>query len=227
MEHIQYFTDLFIKNIQIFIEYFMHLDTHLSAITNEYGLLAYLLLFMIVFCETGLVVTPFLPGDSLIFATGALAASGSLNLFAILVILCIAAIAGDTVNYQIGYLLRNKVTSNEKIRFIKQEHLDRTHSFFEKYGAKTIIIARFVPIIRTFAPFVAGVGTMSYSKFISYNVFGGISWVAAFLFGGYFFGNLPIVKDNFSFVIIGIIFVSLLPGIITYIQSKRASKETV
>jgi membrane-associated protein len=227
MEHIQYFTDLFIKNIQIFIEYFMHLDTHLSAITNEYGLLAYLLLFMIVFCETGLVVTPFLPGDSLIFATGALAASGSLNLFAILVILCIAAIAGDTVNYQIGHLLRNKVTSNEKIRFIKQEHLDRTHSFFEKYGAKTIIIARFVPIIRTFAPFIAGVGTMSYSKFISYNVFGGVSWVALFLFGGYFFGNLPVVKDNFSFVIIGIIFVSLLPGIITYIQSKRASKETV
>ncbi len=227
MEHIQYFIDLFVKNVQVFIEYFMHLDTHLSAITNEYGLLAYLLLFMIVFCETGLVVTPFLPGDSLIFATGALAASGSLNLFAILIILCIAAIAGDTVNYQIGHLLRNKVTSNEKIRFIKQEHLDRTHSFFEKYGAKTIIIARFVPIIRTFAPFVAGVGTMSYSKFISYNIVGGVSWVAAFLFGGYFFGNLPVVKDNFSFVIIGIIFVSLLPGIITYIQSKRASKEIV
>lgn len=216
MEHIQYFIDLF-----------MHLDTHLSAITNEYGLLTYLLLFIIVFCETGLVVTPFLPGDSLIFATGALAASGSFNLFTILVILCIAAIAGDTVNYQIGHLLRDKVASHENLRFIKKEHLDRTHSFFEKYGAKTIIIARFVPVVRTFAPFVAGVGTMPYSKFISYNVVGGVSWVAAFLFGGYFFGNLSIVKDNFSFVIIGIIFVSLLPGVITYIQSKRASEETV
>ncbi len=223
----QNFIDLFMVLIQDFIDLFINLDTHLSAITNEYGLLTYLLLFTIVFCETGLVVTPFLPGDSLIFATGALAASGSLNLFTILVILCSAAIAGDTVNYQIGYLLRNKVASNKNLRFIKQEHLDRTHSFFEKYGAKTIIIARFVPIIRTFAPFVAGVGTMSYSKFISYNVVGGVSWVAAFLFGGYFFGNLPVVKDNFSFVIIGIIFVSLLPGIITYIQSKRASKETV
>jgi membrane-associated protein len=173
------------------------------------------------------VVTPFLPGDSLIFATGALAASGSLNLFTIFIILCVAAIAGDTVNYETGHLLRNKVTSRKNLRFIKQEFLDRTHSFFEKYGAKTIIIARFVPVIRTFAPFIAGVGTMPYSKFISYNVIGGISWVAAFLFGGYFFGNLPIIKDNFSFVIVGIIIVSLLPGVITYIQSKRASKEIV
>jgi len=207
-----------------FIDLFLHLDTHLSAITSEYGLLTYLLLFVIVFCETGLVITPFLPGDSLIFATGALAATGSLDLFTILVVLCIAAIAGDTVNYQIGHLLRDKVANRENIRFIKQEHLDRTHSFFEKHGVKTIIIARFVPIIRTFAPFVAGIGIMPYSTFISYNVIGGVAWVVSFLLGGYFFGNLPVVKDNFSFVILGIIIVSLLPGIIAYIQSKRNPK---
>lgn len=207
--------------LNIFIDLFLHLDTHLNAITNEYGMLTYLLLFIIVFCETGLVVTPFLPGDSLIFATGALAASGSLNLLTLLIVLCLAAVSGDTVNYQIGHLLRDKIANREDIRFVKKEHLDRTHIFFEKYGAKTIVIARFVPVIRTFAPFVAGVGIMPYSKFISFNVVGGVSWVSAFLFGGYFFGNLPIVKDNFSFVILGIIFVSLLPGIITYIQSKR------
>jgi membrane-associated protein len=212
------------KNLNFFIDLFMHLDTHLSAITNEYGLLIYFLLFAIVFCETGLVITPFLPGDSLIFATGALAASGSLNLFIILVVLCLAAVTGDAVNYHIGHFLRNRVASHEKMRFIKQEHLDRTYLFFEKYGVKTIIIARFIPIIRTFAPFVAGVGIMPYSKFISYNVIGGVAWVSAFLFGGYLFGNLPVVKDNFSFVIIGIIFVSLLPGVITYIQSKRDPK---
>ena len=207
-----------------FIDLFLHLDTHLSAITSEYGLLTYLLLFVIVFCETGLVITPFLPGDSLIFATGALAATGSLDLFTILVVLCIAAIAGDTVNYQIGHLFRDKVANRENIRFIKQEHLDRTHAFFEKHGIKTIIIARFVPIIRTFAPFVAGIGIMPYSTFISYNVIGGVAWVVSFLLGGYFFGNLPVVKDNFSFVILGIIIVSLLPGIIAYIQSKRDPK---
>lgn len=216
MEHIQYFIDLF-----------MHLDTHLSAIANEYGLLTYLLLFTIVFCETGLVVTPFLPGDSLLFTTGALAATGSLNLSTLLLVLCLAAVAGDTVNYQIGHLLRNKIASHENIRFIKQEHLDRTHTFFEKYGVKTIIIARFVPIIRTFVPFVAGVGVMPYSKFISYNVIGGVAWVFLFLFGGYFFGNLPVVKDNFTLVILGIIFVSFLPGVITYIQSKREPKRAI
>jgi membrane-associated protein len=166
-------------------------------------------------------VTPFLPGDSLIFATGALAASGSLDFSTLLIILCVAAVAGDTVNYQIGHLFRNKIENRENIRFIKKEHLDRTHVFFEKYGVKTIIIARFVPIIRSFASFVAGVVVMPYSKFISYNVAGGIAWVSSFLLGGYFFGNLPVVKDNFSLVIIGIIFVSLLPGVITYIQSRR------
>lgn len=215
---------MYMGNIEYFADLFLHFDTYLSAITSEYGPLVYLLLFIIVFCETGLVVTPFLPGDSLIFATGALAATGSLDLFTLLILLCIAAVAGDTVNYEIGHLLRNRAASNENMRFIKKEHLDRTHEFFEKHGVKTIIIARFVPIIRTFAPFVAGVGTMPYSTFISYNFIGGVGWVTLFLFGGYYFGNLPFVKENFSFVIIGIIIVSLIPGAITYIQSKRGSK---
>lgn len=210
-----------------FIDFFLHLDTHLTAITNEYGLLTYLLLFAIVFSETGLVVTPFLPGDSLIFATGTLAASGSLNLSTILFVLCLAAVSGDTVNYHIGYLLRSKIANHEDIRFVKKEHLDNTHIFFEKYGVKTIILARFIPIIRTFAPFVAGVGIMPYSKFICYNVIGGIGWVSTFLLGGYFFGNLSAVKNNFSFVILGIIFVSLLPGVITYIQRKRDQNKEI
>ena len=213
------------ENLNYFVDLFMHLDTHLSAITNEYGLLTYLLLFDIIFCETGLVITPFLPGDSLVFATGDLDAIGSFNLFTILVVLCFAAVAGDTVNYQIGHLLRDRVASRENIRFVKREHLDRTHEFFEKYGVKTIILARFIPVIRTFAPFVAGVGMMPYSTIISYNIIGGVAWVMSFFFGGYFFGNLPVVKDNFSFVILGIIFVSLLPGIITYIQSKCDPKK--
>jgi membrane-associated protein len=207
--------------LKIFIDLFLHLDTHLVAITNEYGMLTYLLLFVIVFCETGLVVTPFLPGDSLVFATGALAAAGSLNLLTLFIVLSLAAILGDTVNYQIGHLLRDKIENRENIRFIKKEHLDRTHTFFEKYGVKTIVIARFVPIIRTFAPFVAGVGIMPYSKFISFNVIGGVAWISIFLVVGYFFGNLPVVKNNFSLVILGIIFVSLLPAVISYIQGKR------
>jgi membrane-associated protein len=211
-------------SIGYFVDLFLHLDTHLNTISNEYGMLTYFILFVIVFCETGLVVTPFLPGDSLIFATGALAATGSLDLTTLLIILCVAAVTGDTINYEIGHSLRDRVAGNENMRFIKREHLDRTHEFFEKHGVKTIIIARFVPIIRTFAPFVAGVGTMPYSTFLSYNVIGGVGWVTTFLLGGYFFGNLPVVKDNFSLVIIGIIFVSLLPGIISFIQSKRASK---
>jgi membrane-associated protein len=213
------------ENIKYFIDFFMHLDTHLSAVTNEYGLLTYLLLFAIVFCETGLVVTPFLPGDSLIFATGALVATGSLDFSTVLIILCFAAIIGDSVNYQVGHLLRDKISKEENLRLIKKEHLHRTQTFYEKHGVKTIIIARFVPIIRTFAPFVAGVGKMHYPRFLSYNVIGGVLWVSLFLFGGYFFGNLPFVKDNFSLVILGIIIVSLLPGIFTYLQSKRDANQ--
>lgn len=207
-----------------FVDLFLHLDAHLSEITNEYGLLTYLLLFAIIFCETGLVITPFLPGDSLIFATGALAASGSFNLFTLLIVLCLAAIAGDTVNYETGHFLGNRVTGHENMRFIKREQLDRTHLFFEKYGVKTIILARFIPVIRTFAPFVAGIGTMPYSTFISYNIIGGVLWVTSFLFGGYFFGNLLVIKDNFSLLIPGVVLASLLSGIIAYIQSKRDPK---
>jgi membrane-associated protein len=184
-------------------------------------MLTYLLLFAIVFCETGLVVAPFLPGDSLLFATGALVATGSLDLSTIFILLTFAAILGDNVNYQVGNLLRNRISRNENIRFIKKEYLIRTQNFYEKHGVKTIIIARFVPIIRTFSPFVAGVGKMHYPRFLSYDILGGILWVGIFLLGGYFFGNLPFVKNNFSLVILGIIFVSLLPGIITYVQSKK------
>lgn len=206
------------------IDIFLHLDQHLSLYMNEYGIYIYLILFIIVFCETGLVITPFLPGDSLIFATGALAAAGSIKLVPIYLIFCVAAIAGDTVNYSIGHFLRDKVTGRENIRFIKKEYLDRTTEFFEKHGSATIILARFVPIIRTFAPFVAGVGMMPYRQFISYNAIGGILWVSIALFAGLFFGNIPIVKDNFSIVVIGIVLVSLLPVVFTYFKNKMAAK---
>ncbi|WP_174842925.1 DedA family protein [Neobacillus mesonae] len=206
------------------IDIFLHLDKHLNLYMNEYGIYIYLILFIIVFCETGLVIMPFLPGDSLIFATGALAAAGSIKLMPIYLIFCLAAILGDTVNYSIGHFLRDKVSARENIRFIKKEYLDRTTEFFDKHGSSTIILARFVPIIRTFAPFVAGVGTMPYRKFLSYNAIGGILWVSIALFAGFFFGNIPIVKNNFSIVVLGIVVVSLLPIVFTYIKNKMADK---
>ncbi|WP_066397920.1 DedA family protein [Neobacillus mesonae] len=206
------------------IDIFLHLDKHLNLYMNEYGIYIYLILFIIVFCETGLVIMPFLPGDSLIFATGALAAAGSIKLMPIYLIFCLAAILGDTVNYSIGHFLRDKVSARENIRFIKKEYLDRTTEFFDMHGSSTIILARFVPIIRTFAPFVAGVGTMPYRKFLSYNAIGGILWVSIALFAGFFFGNIPIVKNNFSIVVLGIVVVSLLPIVFTYIKNKMADK---
>ncbi|HWP46062.1 MAG TPA: DedA family protein [Candidatus Limnocylindrales bacterium] len=196
--------------IKHFIDIFLHLDVHLNTVIQEYGILTYLLLYLIVFCETGLVVTPILPGDSLLFAAGTFAASGSLQLSSLLILLSIAAIAGDTVNYWIGNFLGPKVFG----RFLNQEYLHRTERFYEKYGAKTIILARFVPIIRTFAPFVAGIGKMNYGRFISYNVIGGVAWVFICVFAGYFFGNIPIVQKNFTLVILAIIFISILPGLI-------------
>ena len=209
-----------------FIDLILHLNTNLIAVTNKYGLLTYLLLFFMLFSETGFVVTPFVPGDSIIFVAGALATTGSLNLSALLFVLCISVVSADNVNYQIGHLLRKKVTNDENIRFVKKEHLERTRIFFDKYGVKTIIIASFLPIVRSFAPFIAGMGFMPYSKFFRYNVVGVVSWVSTFLFSGYFFGNLPIVKNNFSLVILGVFLVSSILGIITYIQSKRDSNRT-
>ncbi|MFN0151167.1 MAG: DedA family protein [bacterium] len=202
------------------IDLFLHLDEHLNAIFQQYGTWTYAILFLIIFCETGLVVTPFLPGDSLLFAVGALSASGGLSIGVLFVLLGIAAILGDTVNYWIGNYIGPRAFSGN-VRFLKKEYLDRTHAFYEKHGGKTIILARFMPIIRTFAPFVAGVGSMTYGRFFTYNVVGGIVWVGGFLFAGYFFGNIPFVKHNFEYVIIGIIFVSVLPPVIEYLRHRK------
>jgi membrane-associated protein len=204
-----------------FIDIFIHLDQHLSLLIQSFGGWAYLIVFLVIFCETGLVVTPILPGDSLLFGLGAIAAMGALKVEWLFVMLSIAAIAGDTVNYMIGHYVGPKVFARESGRFFKKEYLERTHRFYEKYGGKTIIIARFVPIIRTFAPFVAGIGSMTYSRFIVYNIVGGISWIALFIFGGYYFGNLSIVKRNFTLVIFAIILISILPGVIEYVRQRR------
>ncbi|MBK7229533.1 MAG: DedA family protein [Ignavibacteriales bacterium] len=213
MEFIQYLVDLF-----------LHLDKHLHEIILQYGTLTYVILFGVIFAETGLVFTPFLPGDSLLFAAGTFAAIGSLNVHLLFLLLTIAAILGDTVNYWIGNYFGPKVFE-KKIRFLKKEHLEKTHQFYEKHGGKTIIIARFIPIIRTFAPFVAGVGAMTYSKFILFNIVGGVLWCALFVYGGYFFGNLPVVKNNFSIVIVVIIFISILPGIIEFARHKLSKQK--
>src|SRR4030066_741214 len=210
--------------IRFLIDFFLHLDRYLGQIIQDYGTWTYLLLFLVIFMETGFVVTPFLPGDSLIFAAGAFAGLGYLNIGILFALLAIAAIAGDTANYWIGHAVGPRAFSGN-IRFLKKEYLDRTHAFYEKHGGKTIIIARFIPIIRTFPPFVAGVGEMTYGKFISYNVIGGVAWVALFTFGGYFFGNLPILQENFTFVILAIIFISLLPGIIELIRGRMQSHQ--
>jgi len=209
--------------LKTIIDIFLHIDRHFSEIIQNYGLWTYLIMFIIIFLETGLVVTPFLPGDSLLFAAGAFAALGALDMTWLFVILSIAAIGGDTVNYWIGAYVGPKVFHKEKVRFLNREYLDRTHQFYEKYGGKTIIIARFVPIIRTFAPFVAGIGSMTYWKFISYNVIGGVAWIILCTLAGYFFGNLPIVKENFSLVILVIIIISILPGVIEYLRQRMAT----
>ncbi|MHB8094700.1 MAG: DedA family protein [Candidatus Aminicenantales bacterium] len=206
------------------VDLIVHLDKHLSVLIQSYGLWTYLILFVVIFCETGLVVTPFLPGDSLLFAAGSFAALGTLNPIWLFGVLAVAAILGDTANYWIGHAVGPKVFLRERSRLFKKEYLDRTHAFYEKHGGKTIIIARFVPIIRTFAPFVAGIGRMSYGRFIGYNVIGGIAWVAAFVFGGYFFGNIPLVKRNFTAVIFMIIVISVLPGIIEFLRHRKSRK---
>ncbi|MVZ63172.1 DedA family protein [Sphingobacterium humi] len=208
------------------IDFILHIDDHLVEIVNNYQTWTYLILFLIIFAETGLVVTPFLPGDSLLFATGAIIAKPEtdLNIFVMWILLMVAGIIGDMVNYHIGKYLGPKAFSG-KYKFLKKEYLEKTEKFYEKYGGKTIIYARFVPIIRTFAPFVAGVGSMSYGKFASYNVIGAILWVTSFLFIGYFFGGLPIIKDNFTIVIFAIILLSMLPPIIEVIREKYGKKK--
>ncbi len=205
------------------VDLFLHLDQYLTNIISEYGTWTYLILFLVIFVETGLVVMPFLPGDSLLFAAGALAANpeNNLNVVLLMTLLFIAAFLGDTLNYTIGDYLGPKVFRRD-YRFLKRKYLLQTQAFYEKHGGKTIIFARFIPIIRTFAPFVAGVGTMKYSRFISYNIIGGFIWVVAFTMIGFFFGNLPIVKKNFTLIIFAIIFISILPPIIEFIKHKFA-----
>jgi membrane-associated protein len=195
------------------IDIFLHLDVHLRRILEEYGTWTYLILCLIVFCETGLVVTPFLPGDSLLFAAGAFAALGSLSLPWLLVVLAAAAILGDTVNYWVGHFLGARLLNAKRFRVVRPEHLAYTHEFFEKYGGKTIIIARFVPIVRTVAPFVAGLGTMSYGRFMSYNVVGGLGWVLICTTAGFLFGSRPFIQENFSLVVLAIVALSLIPAI--------------
>jgi membrane-associated protein len=198
----------------------LHLREHIGELIAQYGPYIYVIFFVVIFCETGLVLTPFLPGDSLLFTAGAFAALGELNIWLMFALLSAAAILGDTVNYWIGHYVGPKVFKWKKSRFFNPEHLQRTHAFYEKYGGKTIILARFVPIIRTFAPFVAGIGAMTYAKFILYNVVGGLAWVAICLFAGYWFGNMPWVAKHFELVIVAIIFVSVLPLIYEYWKNR-------
>ena len=202
------------------IDFILHVDTHLIEIIRDYGSWTYLVLFMIIFSETGFVVTPFLPGDSLLFVIGALGASGALNFKLSLLLLIIAAIGGNTLNYFIGRMLGDKILAMKNSRLIKKEYLHKTQAFYKKHGGKAIILSRFLPIIRTFAPFVAGLGRMKFMKFCLFNMIGGTAWVLLFMFAGYFFGNFEPVKNNFTYVIFGIIFVSVLPTVIPYIRSR-------
>lgn len=207
----------FIKGI---IDVFVHLDKHLHEIIANYGTLTYIILFTVILIETGLVIVPFLPGDSLLFATGAIAAKGSLDISSLFILLVIAGIIGDTMNYHIGKYVGPKIFEKQYF-FLKQKHIDKTKAFYEKYGGKTIIIARFIPIVRSFAPFLAGIGTMNYRRFILYNIIGCLLWVGGFLLAGYFLGNLPAVKKNFTFIILGIIIISLLPPIIEILRNRK------
>ena len=207
------------------IDFILHIDQHLTELAAQYGVWIYGILFLIIFCETGLVVMPLLPGDSLLFAAGSIAAIGKMNIHLMVVLLIIAAILGDAVNFMIGKYFGEKLFSNPNSKIFKQSHLQKTQQFYAKHGGKTIILARFIPIVRTFAPFVAGMGHMTYHHFLAYNVIGGVLWVTIFSYLGYFFGNLPIVKDNLSLVLVAIIVLSILPGIIEIIRHKRAAKK--
>lgn len=211
-------------DLSILINLILHLDKYLNEVVINFGIWTYLFLFLIIFFETGVVFTPFLPGDSLIFVAGAFASVGSLNIFILIFLLSVAAILGDNLNYFIGSYFGKKL-SEKNSRFVKKEYIDKTNQFYEKYGAKTIVIARFVPFVRTFAPFVAGIGKMKYSKFLKYNIIGGISWVAFFSLAGYYVGNLPIVKNNFTLFLFLIIFLSLIPVLIELVRLLRGKKK--
>ncbi|MCG9057824.1 DedA family protein [Laribacter hongkongensis] len=208
--------------ISFIIDFVLHIDQHLLELVAAYGPWIYLILFLIVFAETGLVVTPFLPGDSLLFVAGAIAAMGEMNVHLLVALLILAAVLGDTVNYAVGHFFGMKLFSNPDSRIFRRQYLDKTHDFYARHGGKTIILARFVPIVRTFAPFVAGVGRMTYRHFFSYNIVGALAWVLSFSYAGYFFGNLPVVKSNLSLLILAIIVVSVLPGVIEIWRSRRA-----
>jgi membrane-associated protein len=216
----------FFEWIKYLVDFFLHLDRHLSELVNAMGGWTYVVLFMVIFAETGLIIFPILPGDSLLFAIGAIAAipESNLNLYLLMVILFIAAVLGDAVNYSVGRYLGPKVLVRENSFFLNRKHLEHTQKFYEKHGGKTIILARFIPIVRTFAPFVAGVGNMSYRQFATYNVVGAFCWVIPFTFAGYFFGNLPFVKESFHYVILAIIVLSVMPGVIEIIKARRESK---
>jgi len=207
------------------INFILHIDQSLSTLIQTFGLWTYAILFAIIFAETGLVIAPFFPGDSLLFVAGTLAAQGLLDVTLLFVLLSAAAIIGDSVNYQIGHFVGSKIFTKNRSRFFRKEYLQRAHEFYKRHGGKTIVIARFVPVIRTFAPFVAGIGEMGYRRFITYNIIGGVAWVAIFLSAGYFFGTLQAVRDNLSLTIISIITVSFIPVFIEFIKGKRKAKE--
>jgi membrane-associated protein len=203
------------------IDLVVHLDDHLQALVTNYGAWVYLILFLIVFCETGLVVTPFLPGDSLLFVAGAIAAAGGMNIHLLVLLLFVAAVLGDAVNYGVGHYLGPRVFRSRESRWLNPRHLERAHAFYERHGGKTIIIARFVPIVRTYAPFVAGAASMPYPRFALYNITGAALWVVSLGYAGYFFGNIPVIKDNLTLVIIAIIILSILPGIVEYLRHRN------
>ena len=211
--------------ISTLIDFILHIDQHLVEISAQYGVWIYAVLFLIIFCETGLVVTPFLPGDSLLFAAGGIAAVGSMNIHVMIALLLAAAILGDAANFMIGKFFGLKLFANPDSKIFRQSYLEKTHAFYEKHGGKTIIIARFVPIVRTFAPFVAGMGSMHYGTFIRYNIIGAVLWVLSFSYAGYFFANIPVVKNNLALVMVAIIVISILPGVIEVIRARRAAKK--
>jgi len=217
------YAEFVMEYIKLIIDFVLHIDVHLGAIISSYGVLTYAILFVIIFVETGLVFVPFLPGDSLLFAAGAFAAIGSLNVWVILGLMMVAAVAGDTANYWIGRFFGQKLVDNPRVP-INDEHIKKTKAFFDKHGGKAIILARFVPIVRTFAPFVAGIGKMHYGQFISYNMIGGVAWVLVATLAGFFFGNIPFVRENFSLVVLGIVIVSVVPMIIEVIKAKTSKK---